>query len=94
MKDTQETNLPQAADKLEETKSQVETPATAADVVSNETEEAATLLAAGKLSKEEIEARLAKLVESPSEQVRSEVEALKQAYYKPVSYTHLTLPTT
>ncbi len=82
MKDTQETNLPQAADKLEETKSQVETPATAADVVSNETEEAATLLAAGKLSKEEIEARLAKLVESPSEQVRSEVEALKQAYYK------------
>lgn len=82
MKDTQETNLPQAADKLEETKSQVETPATAADVVGNETEEAATLLAAGKLSKEEIEARLAKLVESPSEQVRSEVEALKQAYYK------------
>ena len=82
MKDTQETNLPQAADKLEETKSQVETPATAADVVGNETEEATTLLAAGKLSKEEIEARLAKLVESPSEQVRSEVEALKQAYYK------------
>ena len=84
MKDTQETNLSQDEVKVEETKSPVATPEieTATDVVTDATEEAANLMDVSKLSKDEIVDKLATLVESSAEGVRSEVEALKQAYYK------------
>ena len=84
MKDTQETNLSQDEVKVEETKSSVETPEieTATDVVTDATEEAANLMDVSKLSKDEMVDKLAALVESSAEGVRSEVEALKQAYYK------------
>ena len=84
MKDTQETNLSQDEVKVEETKSSVETPEieTATDVVTDATEEAANLMDVSKLSKDEMVDKLAALVESSVEGVRSEVEALKQAYYK------------
>ena len=84
MKDTQETNLSQDEVKVEETKSSVETPEieTATDVVTDATEEAANLMDVSKLSKDEMVDKLATLVESSAEGVRSEVEALKQAYYK------------
>lgn len=84
MKDTQETNLSQDEVKVEETKSSVETPEieTATDVVTDATEEAANLMDVSKLSKDEMVDKLAVLVESSVEGVRSEVEALKQAYYK------------
>ena len=78
MKDTLETNLPEEAGKLEETKKPVETPeidATAA-VEANDTEEADAAIAAGKLTKEEILAKLTELVETAGETV---------------SYTHLRL---
>ena len=82
MKDTQETNLSEDEVKVEETKSLVETPEieTAADVVTDVTEEETTPIDVSKLSKDEIVEKLAALVES--EGVRAEVEALKQAYYK------------
>ena len=84
MKDTQETNLSQDEVKVEETKSPVETQEieTATDVVTDATEEAANLMDVSKLSKDEMVDKLAALVESSVEGVRSEVEALKQAYYK------------
>ena len=84
MKDTQETNLSQDEVKVEETKSSVETLEieTATDVVTDATEEAANLMDVSKLSKDEMVDKLAALVESSVEGVRSEVEALKQAYYK------------
>lgn len=84
MKDTQETNLSQDEVKVEETKSPVATPEieTATDVVTDATEEAANLMDVSKLSKDEMVDKLATLVESSAEGVRSEVEALKQAYYK------------
>lgn len=84
MKDTQETNLSQDEVKVEETKSSVETPETetATDVVTDATGEAANLMDVSKLSKDEIVDKLAALVESSAENIRGEVEALKQAYYK------------
>ena len=84
MKDTQETNLSQDEVKVEETKNPVETPEieTATDVEASATEEAANLMDVSKLSKDEMVDKLAALVESSVEGVRSEVEALKQAYYK------------
>ena len=84
MKDTQETNLSQDEVKVEETKNPVETPEieTATDVEESATEEAANLMDVSKLSKDEMVDKLAALVESSAEGVRSEVEALKQAYYK------------
>lgn len=84
MKDTLETNLPEEAGKLEETKNPVEMPVNevAADVEPNEAEEEAAIMAAGKLTKDEILAKLTELVETPAEATRGEVEVLKQAYYK------------
>ena len=83
MKDTLETNLPEEAGKLEETKKPVETPEidATADVEANDTAEADAAIAAGKLTKEEILAKLTELVETSVETSRGEVEALKQAYY-------------
>lgn len=82
MKDTLETNLPENDGILEEAKTPVETPETpAAEVETNETSDTLAV-AAGKLTKEEILAQLGGLVESSAETSRSEVEALKQAYYK------------
>lgn len=82
MKDTLETNLPENDGILEEAKAPVETPETpAAEVETNETSDTLAV-AAGKLTKEEILAQLGGLVESSAETSRSEVEALKQAYYK------------
>ena len=82
MKDELETNLAsEEAAKLNETNTPVETPevtAEAAVVESDNAEENA----AGKLTKEEILNRLQALVDAPIETVRSEVESLKQAYYK------------
>ena len=84
MKDTQETNLSQDEVKVEETKSPVETQEieTATAVETDAAGEAANLMDVSKLSKEEIVDKLAACVESSAEGVRSEVEALKQAYYK------------
>lgn len=84
MKDTLETNLPEETDKLEETKNPVEMPENevSTDVAPNETEEDAAIMAAGKLTKDEILAKLTELVETPAEATRGEVEALKQVYYK------------
>ena len=84
MKDTLETNLPEEAGKLEETKKPVETPEidATADVEANDTAEADAAIAAGKLTKEEILAKLTELVETSVKTSRGEVEALKQAYYK------------
>lgn len=84
MKDTLETNLPEEAGKLEETKKPVETPEidATADVEANDTAEADAAIAAGKLTQEEILAKLTELIEASVETSRGEVEALKQAYYK------------
>ena len=94
MKDTQETNLPvEESGQLEETKAPEVTPEKTADeVVTNEapqveaeTEQAPSaeaVVAAGKLSKEEILEKLTGLVEAAADTSRNEVESLKQAYYK------------
>lgn len=83
MKDTLETNLPEEAGKLEEAK----TPQTIAEnenMATAETTDAegTTPAAPVKLTKEGIIEQLEKLVETPIETSRSEIEALKQAYYK------------
>lgn len=78
---------------LEETKAPEVTPEKTADeVVTNEapqveaeTEQAPSaeaVVAAGKLSKEEILEKLTGLVEAAADTSRNEVESLKQAYYK------------
>lgn len=94
MKDTQETNLPlEETGKLEETKAPEVTPENTADeVVTNEAPEveaetdetpsAEAVVAAGKLTKEEILEKLTGLVETAADASRNEVESLKQAYYK------------
>ena len=84
MMDTQGTNLPEETGKLEETKTTAEMPETnvIAAAEPGEATEAATTIAASKLTKDEILAKLATLVETPVESSRGEVEALKQAYYK------------
>lgn len=82
MKDTLETNLPEDTGKLEETKIPAETPEnTPAEVDTNESPEVAGM-AAGKLTKEEILAKLAELVDNSVETARGDVESLKQTYYK------------
>lgn len=87
MKDTLETNLPEEAGKLEEAKAPVETPTNEttenvpAEVETDESSDA-NVVAASKLTKEEILDKLTVLVENSVETARSEVEALKQAYYK------------
>lgn len=87
MKDTLETNLPEDAGKLEETKAPAETPenvtveSTTTEVETNESPDETTV-AASKLTKEEILDKLTVLVENSVETARSEVETLKQAYYK------------
>lgn len=83
MKDTLETNLPEETGKLEEAK----TPQTIAEnenMATAETTDAegTTPAAPVKLTKEGIIEQLEKLVETPIETSRSEIEALKQAYYK------------
>ena len=82
MKDTLETNLTgENTVELNETKEQVATATPQAAEVATETNEA-EVESAGKLTKDEILSRLKSLVEAPVENVRSEVESLKQAYYK------------
>lgn len=87
MKDTLETNLPEDAGKLEETKAPAETPenvtveSATTEVETNESPDG-TAVAASKLTKEEILDKLTVFVENSVETARSEVEALKQAYYK------------
>ena len=82
MKDTLETNLAgENTVELNETKEQVATATPQAAEVATETNEA-EVESAGKLTKDEILSRLKSLVEAPVENVRGEVEALKQAYYK------------
>jgi hypothetical protein len=85
MSDTLETNLPEVenAGKLEETNVPEITPEiTATDIETEESAEAVTAGAAGKLSKEEILNKLSELVEVSVEESRGEIDALKQAYYK------------
>lgn len=85
MKDTLETNLPaEEAGNLEEAKTPEVTPeATTEEVVTNEEpEEDPVSISAGKLSKEEIIVKLSELVVTSAESARTEVDALKQAYYK------------
>lgn len=84
MMDTLETNLPEEAGKLEETKTPAEeTPVTEA-TTEVETKEAAeeTAPVAGKLTKEEILTKLTELVEASKDVPHGDVEALKQAFYK------------
>ena len=84
MMDTLETNLPEEAGKLEETKTPAEeTPVTEA-TTEVETKEAAeeTAPVAGKLTKEEILTKLTELVEASTDVPHGDVEALKQAFYK------------
>ena len=82
MMDTHETNLPvEETGKVEETKAPEVTPENTAEVETNESPET-TNAVTGKLSKEEILARLTELVETSTEISRNEVESLKQAYYK------------
>ncbi len=84
MKDTLENNLPEEASKLEEMNKPVETPEmdATANAEADETAEAKAAIAAGKLTKEEILTKLTDLVENSVETSRTEIEALKQAYYK------------
>lgn len=82
MKDTVETNLPvEETGKLEEAKAPVigseETPNNVENTVSEE-----EVTAVSKLTKEEIVNKLTELVEKSAETSRSEVESLKQTYYK------------
>ena len=95
MKDTQDTNLPiEETGKLEEAKAPETTPenitgevvkdeesGTATDVENEEVSEE-TMIAAGKLSKEEILEKLTELVNAAAEATRNEEESLKQAFYK------------
>lgn len=82
MKDTLETNLPEDTGKLEEAKAPVETPEnTTVEVNANESTEA-TSMSTGKWTKEEILGKLTELVNNSVETARTEVEALKQTYYK------------
>lgn len=94
MKDTRETNLPaEEAGKLEEAKMMPEVAAPEAVAEENavvtdnvekeqqpETETVAS--SEGKMTKEEILEKLTELVATSAESARSEVELLKQAYYK------------
>ncbi len=81
MKDTLETNLTgENTVELNETNEQVAATPQVADVATESKE--AEVESAGKLTKDEILSRLKSLVEAPVENVRGEVEALKQAYYK------------
>ena len=82
MTDTLETNLPEETGKLEETTTPVEVPETetTANVENNGTAEAASVVA-GKLTKEEILAKLTEVLEAETTS-HADVEALKQAFYK------------
>ena len=79
------TNLPEETGKLEETNKPVETPeteATASVAPNEETTEAAAAINTGKLTKDEILAKLKEIADNPAGTPRSEMEALKQAYYR------------
>ena len=96
MKDTLETNLPEENGNVEETKAPETTPEAvteetpaATEAPGEETREAgeepdnaAPVTAESKLSKDEILEKLTQLVAASAESARSEIEALKQAYYK------------
>ncbi|MCC8172176.1 MAG: DUF349 domain-containing protein [Parabacteroides sp.] len=96
MKDTLETNLPEENGNVEEAMTPEtapeavteETPATP-EATGDETREAGeepdnadAVPAESKLSKDEILEKLTELVAASAESARSEIEALKQAYYK------------
>lgn len=96
MKDTLETNLPEENGNVEEAKTPETTPETVTEETPAATEEAgeenketgeepdnaAAVPAESKLSKDEILEKLTQLVAASAESARSEIEALKQAYYK------------
>lgn len=93
MKDTLETNLPaEEAGNLEEAKTMPEVAPEAVteekaavneSVENDQPSETDTVPSSeGKMSKEEILEKLTELVATSAESARSEVEALKQAYYK------------
>lgn len=84
MMDTLETNLPEEAGKLEETKTPAEEAPVTEATTEVETKEAAeeTAPVAGKLTKEEILTKLTELVEASKDVPHGDVEALKQAFYK------------
>lgn len=84
MMDTLETNLPEEAGKLEETKTPAEEAPVTEATTEVETKEAAeeTAPVAGKLTKEEILTKLTELVEASTDVPHGDVEALKQAFYK------------
>lgn len=80
MKDTLETNLPaEDAGKLENETASAEYAESSMDTVNNSVE---ANIAANKLTKEGILEKLSQIVSNPEETTRSEVEALKQAFYK------------
>ena len=80
MKDTLETNLPaEDAGKLENETASAEYAESSMDTVNNSVE---ANVAANKLTKEGILEKLSQIVSNPEETTRSEVEALKQAFYK------------
>ena len=80
MKDTLETNLPaEDAGKLENETASAEYAESSMDTVNNSVE---ANVAANKLTKEGILEKLSQIVSNPEETTRSEVETLKQAFYK------------
>lgn len=80
MKDTLEANMP--AEETGKSTNEVAAASTAESTVNTVSNPIEATTAAGKLTKEEILNRLTQLVEATTETPRSEVEALKQAYYK------------
>lgn len=91
MKDTLETNLPEETGNVEETKMPEETPETVTEEkavveenVDNQepAEPTPAPSSEGKLSKDEIIEKLTQLVAASADSSRSEIESLKQAYYK------------
>ena len=92
MKDTLEANLPiEETGKLENTMNDVvsvettvseSAPADNVETVNTEVEAESTVAKVGRLTKEEILSTLTELVAASAESSRSEIDMLKQAYYK------------
>lgn len=91
MKDTLETNLPIDENKLEETTAPEVNPEVTPESTVSETTEVQTEnavqeepphAATGKLSKDEIISKLGELIQQVEDSTRSEVDSLKQAFYK------------
>ena len=92
MKDTLEANLPiEETGKLENTMNDVvsvettvseSAPADNVETANTEVEAESTVAKVGRLTKEEILSTLTELVAASAESSRSEIDMLKQAYYK------------